>query len=120
MPLVSLKSVRYNKCQMFVAGVEGAIWSTSYISPQMMRATNGRRVSVDLLANDMWAMGVVLVCLLAGYLIFGINGEDGPDLLAKCCDEQTLQDVAMAKLLQWVSRQSVVHASMRPCKVAAQ
>ena len=79
----------------------------------MLRATNGRRISVDLLANDMWAMGVVLVCLLAEYLIFGINGEDGPEQLAKCRDEQTLQDVAMAKLLQWVSRHSVVYASMR-------
>ena len=53
-------------------------------------------VSVDLLANDMWAMGVILVCMLAGYSMFGIKREDRPELRAKLHDQQTEWDVAIA------------------------
>lgn len=84
----------------------------------MLRAVHGRKVSVDLLANDMWAMGVVLVCLLAGYNIFGINHEDSADLVSKFGDMQTQVDVVIAKQAQWVRLLSWVRSSMKHCKVA--
>ena len=84
----------------------------------MLSAVHGGGVSVDLLANDMWAMGVVLVWLLSGYSTFGINYGDSPELVAKGRDRETQAEVASAKQCQWVSLLSLVHASMRSCKAA--
>lgn len=66
----------------------------------------------------MWAMGVVLVWLLSGYSTFGINYGDSPELVAKGRDRETQVEVASRKQCQWVSLLSLVHASMRPRKVA--
>lgn len=96
--------------------MKGAAWSTFYASPQILSALSGGTMCVDLLANDMWAMGVILVCMLAGHSMFGINREDGPELVDKLRDEQTEWDVAMAKQRQWVSLVSLLHASVRPCR----
>lgn len=86
----------------------------------MLSALIGGRVYVDLLANDMWAMGVILVCMLAGHSMFGINREDKPELRAKLHDQQTELDVAMAKQRQWVSLVPLLHASARACRAAAE
>lgn len=56
---------------------------------------------IDLLAHDMWSMGVTLVFLLAAYQIFGLNIEDGPDVLKHNNDFTQLR-VAIMKQAKWV------------------
>ena len=63
----------------------------------------GKDMSIDFLANDMWAMGVVLVFLLVGYSIFGINYEGGADVELKPGELHIDQlDVVIQKQSAWV------------------
>lgn len=59
--------------------------------------------AIDLLANDMWAMGVILVYLLAAHNTFGVNMEDGINLVRKWRDDSRIQlSLACQNLAQWV------------------
>ena len=73
----------------------------------------GRDMSIDQLANDMWAMGVVLVFLLGGYNIFGINYEDCADVELKPDELYSRQlNVLIGKQSDWVSSLLVLKALM--------
>lgn len=58
--------------------------------------------TADLLANDIWAMGAVLVFMLAGHLIFGTNHEDGAEAVSKYRNPETQKYVSIIKQAQWV------------------
>ena len=85
------------------AGIEDAVYTAFFVSPQMLYQICGKDVSIDFLANDMWAMGVVLVFLLVGYSIFGINYEGGADVELKPGELHIDQlDVVIQKQSAWV------------------
>lgn len=58
--------------------------------------------AVDLLANDMWAMGVTLVQMLTAYNMFGVNFEDGADALRQRHDTAFQKQLAASRQLDWV------------------
>ena len=79
------------------------MWTSGFISVQMLRDMCSNTLTVDLLANDMWAMGVVLVFLLTGHLIFGTNDEDDAEAVSKYGNPETQLHIALIKVAQWVS-----------------
>ena len=57
----------------------------------------------DLWANDMWAMGVILVYLLSAHNTFDVSVEDGVDLVRKWRNDSGFQlNLACQKLAEWV------------------
>ena len=64
--------------------------------------TGEDRPAVDLLANDMWAMGVILVQMLTAHSMFGVNFEDGPDVLQHNHDPGFQAQLAAGKHSEWV------------------
>lgn len=87
-----------------VAGVQDASWSIPFVSPELLCAllTGEDQPAVDLLANDMWAMGVILVRLLASHNMFGVNLEDGADALKQRHNPRLQTQLAVNKQSQWV------------------
>ena len=89
---------------MLYAGVLGATHSVPFVSPQMLEGllTGQDQPAVDLLANDMWAMGVALVQMLTAYNMFGVNFEDGTDALKQRHNTAFQKQMAASRQLDWV------------------
>ncbi|KAL3140477.1 cAMP-dependent protein kinase catalytic subunit [Trebouxia sp. C0009 RCD-2024] len=87
------------------AGVQDATCSLPYVSPQMLHNlwTGEDQPAVDLLANDIWALGVILVQMLTAFAMFGVNFEDGPDMLKHNHDPEFQAQLAACKHSEWVS-----------------
>ncbi|KAL3140458.1 cAMP-dependent protein kinase catalytic subunit [Trebouxia sp. C0009 RCD-2024] len=87
------------------AGVQDATCSIPYVSPQMLHNlwTGENQPAVDLLANDAWALGVILVQMLTAFAMFGVNFEDGPDMLKHNHEPGFQAQLAACKHSEWVS-----------------